>query len=377
MPRPALSSTSPLPLKPLLYFVTGNDEAEVRRKAQEKVLELAPDPTDAFRLDIIEMNSDSVDQGVAAIEKTLQSIMTFPFFKGGKVVWLKNITCLKETPVGRSEFIQTALEKLLIALAGGIPDGITLLISAPEPDKRRTFYKRFSSLAQVTLCDKPDFGFYGTEEDIVRWIVQRAKNRDVTLDVHAAEMLATRIGANAGQLEIELHKLVTAAGSSHPISKTLIEALVPLTRTGGIFDLSNAISERNLPLSLSILQQLLYQGESAIGLLLVAIVPTVRNLLLVKDLMERHQLKPPAKPAFFSTALQKLSPQETSHLPRKKDGTLNTYGLGLAAMHVRSFTREELMQGFLACRNCNARLLRGERSEHVLLTQLLISIVYS
>lgn len=358
-----------------IYFVTGNDEAEVRRRAQEKALELAPDPHDAFGFETIEMMNDTVDQAVQAIEKTLQAILTFPFFGGGKLVWLKNISCLKETPAGRSEFVQAALEKLITALQDGIPEGVTLLISASEPDKRRAFYKNFSSLAKVTLCDKPDFGFQATEQDIVNWILQRAADRGVALDMEAAKLLAARIGANSGQMEIELVKLVTAAGIGKRIDKKFVEALVPITRTGSIFDLSNAISERNLPLALSTLQQLLHQGESPMGLLLAAIVPTVRNLLLVKDLMKRHQLKAPAKAAFFSSVLQKLSPQEVMHLPRKKDGTLHSYVLGLAAMHAHAFQSEELIQGFLACRNCNERLLRSQRAENVHLTQLIIKLV--
>lgn len=368
-------SVSDLPSNSSFYFVTGNDEAEVRRVAQKKALELAPDQADVFSLETIEASNDTVDQAVQAIEKTLQAILTFPFFGGGKLVWLKNISCLKDTPAGRSESVQAALEKLLVTAKEGIPKSITLLISAPEPDKRRSFYKGFSNLATVTLCDKPDFGFNATEYDIVNWVIQRAKDREVDLESEAAEMLAARIGANSGQIEVELFKLVTAAGAGKCITKALVQNLVPLTRTGGIFDLSNAISQRNLPLCLSTLQQLLHQGESAMGLLLAAIVPTVRNLLLVKDLMVRHNLKTPAKPAFFSATLQKLLPQETSHLPRKKDGTVNAYGLGLAAVNADAFERDELIQGFLACRNCNERLLRGQRAEAVLLTQLIVQLV--
>lgn len=376
MPRPLPTQVSAPHSHPTLYFVTGNDEAEVRRRAQEKVFQCTPNPTDTFGLEIIEMTSDTVDQGVEAIEKTLQAVTTFPFLAEGKLVWLKNVSCLKDSPAGRSEDIQSALEKLLITLGDGLPKGVTLLISAPQADKRRTFYKKFSSLAQVILCDKPDFGFQGTEEDIVYWIIERARSRGITLDIEAAEVLATRIGAHSGQIEIELQKLATAAGPNHVITKTLAQSLVPQTRMGGIFDLSIAISQRNLPLSLSTLTQLLSQGESAMGVLLVAIVPTLRNLLLVKDLMERHKLQPSAKPAFFLSTLQKLPAAETSHLPRKKDGTLNGYGLGQAAMHVHAFECKELMEGFLACRDCNAALLRTQRSENVLLTQLIIKLVY-
>ncbi|MFI0347771.1 MAG: DNA polymerase III subunit delta, partial [Chthoniobacterales bacterium] len=313
----------------------------------------------------------SLDQ----IESTLQAILTFPFLGDGKLVWLKGATFLKDSPVGRSAAVQDALEKLLTILKEGFPHGTTLLISAPEPDKRRSFYKELSKMATVTLCDKPDFGFNATEHDLITWVMQRAKERDIKLDYEAAELLAARIGANSGQIEIELTKLATAIGEGQQITVGIIRDLVPLTRAGGIFDLSNAISKRDLPLSLDTLQQLRRQGESAIGILLAAIVPTMRNLLLAKDLMRRHRMKPPEKPFFFSTALQKLPESEVSHLPRKKDGTLNLYGLGLAASHTNRFEHSELVEGFLACCDVNERLLRSQDAEETLLTQLVIRLM--
>jgi DNA polymerase-3 subunit delta len=309
------------------------------------------------------------------VEKTLQGILTLPFFGGGKLVWMKGVTFLKDTPQGRSETVQNALEKLLKILEGGLPEGITLLISAPEPDKRRTFYKSLSALATMTVCDKPDFGFNATEKDLIDWMIDRCRDRGVRMEHAAAVVLTTRVGVNTGQLDAELGKLVTSAGEGTLITEKLVRDLVPLTRAGGIFDLSDAINKRDLPLCLDTLRQLLRQGESAIGILLAAIVPTVRNLLVAKDLMERHHIRPPAQPQFFASELKRLRPEETAHLPRKKDGNLNTYGIGLAAVNAARFERDALALAFLACRDVNSTLLRGHGSEETQLTQLVIRIV--
>ena len=358
-----------------LYLITGNDEAEVRRVAQEKALQLAPEGMDAFGLEIIEAPNDTVDASITALEETCQALLTFPFLSSGKLVWLKNVTFLKDTPAGRSEAVQKALEKLLAIAKKGLPQGITFLMSAPEPDKRRTFFKGFTALAQTTLCNQPDFGFQATEEDISHWILDRAKARGILLEPKAADVIGMRIGAESGPIEMELTKLSTAVGEGKMITETMARTLVPTTRAGGIFDLSNAIGSRDLPLALATLEQLQRQGESSIGILLAAIVPAVRNLLLVKDLMMRHRLSPPARANFFTTTLQKLPASETAHLPRKKDGSLNAYGLGLAAMNAPAYSREELISSFLACRNTNRQLLQGEHSEEVLLTQLVLTIV--
>ena len=195
------------------------------------------------------------------------------------------------------------------------------------------------------------------------------------IDRRAAEVLAGRIGANSGQLQGEIQKLATAAGEGATVTEQLVRDLVPVTRAGGIFDLSDAINRRNLPLCLDTLSQLLRQGENAVGILLAAIVPTVRNLLVAKDLMERYKLKPPAQPQFFASELRKLRAEDTAHLPRKKDGTLNTYGIGLAASNAARFGLEHLEKAFLACRDANRKLLSGHGSEQTILTELIVRIV--
>ncbi|MEI6323100.1 MAG: DNA polymerase III subunit delta [bacterium] len=358
-----------------IHFVTGSDEAEVRRTAQGLAAELAPPDAGEFGLEIIEAPADTVDCCVDMIENTLQGILTLPFFGGGKLVWMKGATFLKDTQQGRSETVQNALEKFLKTLEEGLPEGITLLISAPEPDKRRSFYKSLTALARTTICDKPDFGFNATEDDLIDWVIARCRDRGVRMEDQAAVVLTTRVGTNTGQLDAELAKLVTSAGEGAVITEALVRDLVATTRSGGIFDLSDAINKRNLALCLDTLQQLRRQGENAVGILLAAIVPTVRNLLVAKDLMERHRIRPPSQPQFFASELKRLRSEETAHLPRKKDGGLNTYGIGLAAMNASRFERDHLVAAFLACRDTNSSLLRGHGSEDTLLTQLLVKII--
>jgi DNA polymerase-3 subunit delta len=359
---------------PNLHFVTGSDEAEVRRTAQGLAAKLAPADGGEFGLEVIEAPADTVDCSIEMVQQTLQAVLTLPFF-GGKLVWMKGVTFLKDSVQGRSEAVQDALEKLLKVLEEGLPEGITLLISAPEPDKRKSFYKTLSSIASTTLCDKPDFGFGATEDDLIDWVIDRCRDRGVRMENQAAVVLTTRVGTNTGQLDAELAKLTTAAGEGEVITESLVRDLVPLTRAGGIFDLSDAINKRNLPLCLDTLAQLRRQGENAIGILLAAIVPTVRNLLIAKDLMDRHKMRPPAQPQFFASDLKRLRSEETSHLPRKKDGTLNSYGIGLAAVNAARFDRDHLASAFLACRDANQKLLSGQSSDDTIITQLLVRLV--
>jgi DNA polymerase-3 subunit delta len=150
---------------------------------------------------------------------------------------------------------------------------------------------------------------------------------------------------------------------------------VPLSRAGIIFELGNALAERNLRRALSLLDQLLFQGESAVGILLVAIIPTVRNLLVVKDLMVQHKLSRPQQPFFFGKSLERLPASATSHLPRKKDGTVNAFALGLAACHAHRYRLEELRTALELCLQANLQLVTSGLEPQVVISQLLVKII--
>lgn len=357
-----------------VHFVTGSDESAVKKAASALAQKLAPG-ADAFSLETIDGAVDSVDACANAALDAASALLTMPFMGGTKLVWLKSASFLADSVAGRSETVTNAIEKLLEVVQSGLPEGVTFLLSAPMADKRRTAYKTLLKVAQTETHDMPDLGFKAGEEEIIEWTSSRVHKRDLQMVPEAVETLASRVGLDPRQLENELDKLETSFGKSRTIEAEDIRNLVPQTREGGIFDLSEAVARRNLPLALDTLDQLTYQGERGVGILLASIVPTVRNLLLVKDLMVRYKLSPPAQPHFFASSLKRVPESALSHLPRKKDGTLNAYPLGIAAVNASHYSLQELEAGFAACGEANQRLLSGIMEDDVIIARLLIGLM--
>ncbi|PTX93091.1 DNA polymerase III subunit delta [Spartobacteria bacterium LR76] len=357
-----------------IHFITGSDESGVKKAASALVQKLAPG-ADAFGLETIDGAVDTVDAAATAIQSTMQALLTMPFLAGSKLVWLKSATFLSDSVMGRSETVADNLESLSKLLTEGLPDGITFVLSAPQPDKRRGIYKTLTKLAQTTVHDLPDLGFNAGEEEMIEWTTSRVHARDLQMSPAAIEALTARVGLDTRQLDTELEKLETAFGKSRAIEAEDIRDLVPQTREGGIFDLSEAVSRRDLPLALDTLAQLFRQGEKGVGILLASVVPTVRNLLLAKDLIIRHKVPPPSQPHFFASSLKRLPESALSHLPKKKDGTLNAYPLGIAAMNASHYTLPELETGFAACAEANQRLLSGSLNDETIITRLLIGLM--
>ncbi len=359
-----------------VYAIVGSDEAEVKRAARDLAVELTPAAGGDFGCDTIDGVAPNADEASTRIHSTIEALLTFPFFGGEKLVWLKSATFLADDPTGRSQTVLDALEKLAATLQGGLPGSTRFLISAVGVDKRRSFYKSLSKLAKVTVFDRLDTSKAGWEEAAGDLVRELARERGLTLSSEAEELFVMFTGGERRIIESELDKLDLYLGKARrTVTGEDVRLLVPLSRAGIVFELGNAIAERNLTRALSLLDQLLFQGESAIGIMYASVIPTVRNLLLVKDLMTRHRLSRPAQPFYFGKTLEKLPADAIAHLPRKKDGTLNAFPLGIAASHAHRYQPDELREALAACLSANIQLVTSTLEPHVALSQLLVKVI--
>ena len=358
-----------------IYAVVGSDEAEVKHVASELAEKLTPTGAGDFGLELIDGAADNADQAAARIRSTIEALQTLPFFGSTKLVWLKNANFLGDDLKARSAAVQSALEELSELLERGIGSEVTFLISATDVDKRRGFYKTLVKRTEVQVFDRLDSGRAGWEEEATEIVQRRAKKRKLQFDADALGLFVLLTGGDTRQIDNELEKLDTFLGKDRLVQVDLVRELVPLSRAGVIFELSTALATRNLELALTLVRRLLDHGESAIGILLVAIVPTIRNLLLAKDLMERHRLRPPHSPFQFISAINRLPAKATEHLPRKKDGSINAYALGIAAQHAHQFETNQLIEAMRACLEANLQLVTTQLDHELILTEVVVKLL--
>jgi DNA polymerase-3 subunit delta len=357
------------------YAVLGSDEAEVKRVAAELASNLTPPAAGDFGLEVIDGATDNADQAEARVRSAIEALQTLPFFGSTKVVWLKNVNFLGDDQKARSAAVQSALEELSELIDSGLGSGVTLLMSATEVDKRRSFYKTLLKRADVQVFDRLDSSRGGWEEEALEMVQQRAKKRKLQFDEDALALFVLLTGGDTRQIDNELEKIDTFLGKDRVVNADLVRELVPLSRAGVIFELGNALAARDLQLSLRLVRRLLDQGESAIGILLVALVPTIRNLLLAKDLMERYRLPRPHSPFQFISAVNRLPAEATDHLPRKKDGSVNAYALGIAAQQAGRFETTQLIQAMRACLAANIQLVTTQLDHELILTEVVVKLL--
>ncbi|MEO6872084.1 MAG: DNA polymerase III subunit delta, partial [Chthoniobacterales bacterium] len=265
-----------------VYAVVGSDESTVKSTAKELAAQLAPADAGDFGVEIIDGCADNADQAASRIRSAIEALQTLPFFGGGKLVWLKNANFLADSVLGRAASVQDALAELATELQTDFgSDEVKFLLSAPEVDKRRSFYKTLGKCAELQVFDKLDSSRSGWEEEATDLVQSLGRKRGLQFDPDALDLFVLLTGGDNRVLANELEKIDLYLGAANRrVTLEEVRTLVPISRGGVIFELVNALAARHLEHALNLVRRLLDQGESAIGILLVAIIPTVRNLLL-------------------------------------------------------------------------------------------------
>ncbi len=357
-----------------IHAILGTDDFEVKRVARELAAQLTP-PGD-FGQEIISGQAGNADDAAHRIYQTIEALNTFGFFGGEKLVWLKDVNFFADDRTGGAQATLDAIGKFTDLLQRGLPEGTRLIISGGAIDKRRTFFKTLEKIADVQKFDRLDSTKAGWEQAAMRLCSDIADAKGLDFDEDALELFTLYTGGDRYAITGELEKLDLYLGKeTRRVTQDDVRILTPMSRAGVIFELGNAISARQLPRAQELLAQLMFNGEKAVGLLLATIIPTVRNLLLAKDLLVRHKLSAPSNAFHFGSTLDRLPAAATAHLPRSKEGKLNAFALGFAAAGARNFSLPELQAGLKACLDANVALVSSPTETEVVLGQLLVRLI--
>jgi DNA polymerase III subunit delta len=362
--------------QPSILVFAGSDEARVKEAALEAVGRLTPPDASEFANDIVDGQVDNADGAEKAVFQTIQAIETLPFFGGPKVVWLKSANFLGDSVTGNAQTTLDALARLQARLEAGLPSDVTLVLSAPAIDKRRSFFKSLEKLAQVESLDKTDISKEGWERKLAPLVRQRARALGLDLPADVAEFFVAMVGEETRRLDSELDKLLAYIGPRGQVAMDDVRAVVSRSRGGVVFEIANALGKRELARALASLQHFLDLNESPVSIMRAAIIPKLRNLLAARDLLATLPARAFQKyDPNFKQAIAALPETERAHLPRTKAGELSLYPLFLAVQDSRNFTLEELVEALDACLEADRQLVNTGIDAPVVLSQFLVRIL--
>ena len=306
--------------------------------------------------------------------KPWRRFQTIPFFGGEKVVWLQDANIFGDNVVGKAERTLKSVEAFLDMLSTDIPDDVKVIISATEMDKRRAFYKKMGKVATVNIFDRVDTSRDGWEAKVTSSVAKEAKRLGLNFAPGAIDRFVLNVGADSRTLQNELEKLSLFFGDKEILPDDVAN-MVNASHTGVIFEIGEAISRKNLPRALALIEKQLNNGEGPISILRASIIPKIRGMLHAKDLTTRHRITAGRNFKAFESEVNALPESETAHLPRKKDGNISAYPIFLSAQSSKKFSVPELINALEACLEADLRLVTTALDHRLVLCQLVTRIL--
>jgi DNA polymerase III subunit delta len=198
--------------------------------------------------------------------------------RGGRQASLKR----KSKKAGKSGMPGRAgFEKALAEYVPLLPDSTVLVVLVDELlDANSPLLKAAQMHGEVIQSILPKGAA------LESWISKRARGIGITISPQAATLLANFIGSQLRLLANELDKLATYVGESKTITADDVRKLSAQVQEARIFDLTDALAQRNRKQALDILHELLVDGEPPL-ILVSTITSQVRSLLLVKELAQK------------------------------------------------------------------------------------------
>ena len=257
MPTP-----SPTPTTKPFTLICGSDDYLVAREGKRRHDALAAGITDEFSRETISGTANNVSEVETAINRFRESVQTISMFGDRRLVWLKDVNFLADTPTGRAESTLKLVADLQEILSANNPGQVAILITASPIDKRRSFYKWCEKNADLTATDTDD-----SDDGLVNAAViaiTEAKTCGALLDDNAAKLLLARIGANSRLLAEEARKLATSLDENDRIiTEELVAELTPNVAESDFFETAEAFFSGNLRKTLDALHRQFFIGGDA------------------------------------------------------------------------------------------------------------------
>lgn len=187
----------------------------------------------------------------------------------------------KSKKSGKSATTRAGFEKALSEYAERLPDFTMLVVLVEEPlEASNPLLKAAEKYGKVQQQTLPKGAA------LESWINKRAKSLGVKITPGANSLLANFIGNQLRLLANELDKLATYVGPGGTVQEEAVRQLSAQVQEARIFDLTDALAQRNQQKALNILHGLLADGEPPL-MLISTITTQVRSLLLVKELAQK------------------------------------------------------------------------------------------
>ncbi|HWJ76800.1 MAG TPA: DNA polymerase III subunit delta [Niallia sp.] len=226
-----------------------------------------------------DFNYTTYDLEETPIEVALEDAETIPFFGERKVIVMNNPFFL--TAEKTKSKVEHNIKKLEAYLNEPSPYTTIIFIGNYEKlDERKKITKLLKSVASVLEAKKLN------EQEIKKWVKQRAAYNYVEIDPNGIETLLSLAGTNLSLLTTEIDKMALYVQDTKLITHEIVESLVAKSLEQNIFTLVDKVISKKIDEALRIYYDLLKQNEEPLKILSI-IANQFRLVYQVKGLAQK------------------------------------------------------------------------------------------
>lgn len=195
-------------------------------------------------------SSTAVSARGARPEGVLTSLRTVPLLGGRPLVVIRE-----------GEVLTKEMQEALADYALAPVESSTLVIVAEKLDGRGRLLQAAAKNGAIIEC-KPLYA-----DRLPSWINMEARRQGRQISQEAARFLADMVGGDLGQLSQALERIILFVGERRLIELGDVEGVIAETHQHNVFEFTDAVGTRRWPRALSLLTNILDNGESPVMVL--------------------------------------------------------------------------------------------------------------
>ena len=282
------------------------------------------------------MNFDYYEGKNINVETIENSIQTLPFMSEKRLIIVKNSSLFA---TGRKDDTIKMCE-----IISDIPKSTILVFIEENIDKRNSLFKQISKLGHLEELNTPK------ESELIDWIIKLFKPYEIQISKSVASFLIRTVPNDMLSIEKEVIKLVNFKEKGSIITEDDINTLCTKSLETRVFDLIDAIANKNTQLAINMYRNLITLKESPI-MILSLIYRQIRLIFLCSQLEKTH----------------------TQNEIAEKLG-IKSFVVNSCVRQSKKFQKETLLQATKNCLETDLNIKRGKISDVLGVEMLLISI---
>lgn len=252
-------------------------------------------------------------------EEVLLIAQTFPVFSARRLLIVLNADQMTDDREALPAYLENPCETTV------------LVFVAAKPDMRKKLFSTLKKKGLVITCPP----LY--ENEVPQWIAQEGEKRGLRFSKEALWYLKEHLGTDLFSIQQEIDKLTLhlsaadKAGSLSPEAKEIsvdrVQEVIADGRSHSIFELVGAVGEKNVKTALSLLTELLAEGERPL-FILTMLVRQWRIMALAKEELDSGKTesaagkKVPMPPRLLAPFFQQLKKWNGREIRRAFDLSL-------------------------------------------------------